>query len=86
MDFTKIENTGKILVFLPFGLIYFFQTMKFLMFFFPYGLISTLLALSISIVFLKYVMSMYSKVNPIFIMLIIGGTLWVINGWIYPNF
>ena len=45
----KIAKTGNFLILLPFGLIYFFQTMRFLMFFLPKGLFSTLIALSISI-------------------------------------
>ena len=86
MDLKRIENVGKFLVVLPFGLIYFFQTIKFMMFFLPAGVISFLIALSLSIVFLKYVISRYPKVNNIVIMTIIGLILWVINGIIQPTF
>ncbi len=82
----KIAKTGNFLILLPFGFIYFFQTMRFLMFFLPKGLFSTLIALSISILGLKLARDYYPKVHPIITMTIIGLGFMVINWLIYPRF
>jgi hypothetical protein len=85
-EMEKIAKTGNFLVLLPFGIIYFFQTMRFLMFFLPKGLFSTLIALSISILGLKLVRDYYPKVHPIFTMTVMGLGFMVINWLIYPRY
>ncbi len=82
----KIAKTGNFLILLPFGLIYFFQTMRFLMFFLPKGLFSTLIALSISILGLKLAGSYFPKVHPIITMTVMGLVFMMVNWVIYPRF
>ena len=77
---------GDFIVNIPLGIIYFFQAIKLMMFFFPKGFISFLFALGISFLGYKLARNSYPKVHSAVIFIVMGAIFWILNWIVYPSF